>query len=122
MAKDKLFSTSMKPRRTPPGQVTRTTNPGNSSFQAPLDTEPFDETEDGLEQQPAMTKTGTAPASPTAQRPKTVGTSGIRTAPGSGRGAVTRQQRGPGIVKTQKGKKIVGAKTPGASSKAFYGF
>jgi hypothetical protein len=121
MRKDKLFSTSMKQRSTPPAQVVRTTNPGNSSLQAPLDDDPFTETTNTIKKTPSLPRTGKAPASPVGQRKKTVSTSKLRNVPGAGRSAVTKKERGPGIVKKQAGKNLKWQRKTKGPGAAFYG-
>lgn len=122
VAKDKLFSTSSKQRRSQPGQVTRTTNAGKSSVQTQLDTQPFTDNVDGLTNKNGpMVKTSAAPASPVSQRPKSISTNNIRRVPGPGRAAKVKRQNGPGIQKKVAGKNLKWQRKTKGPGSAFYG-
>jgi hypothetical protein len=72
VAKDKLFSTSIKPRSKQPNQVLRTANVGRSALQTQYDQDPYTTNSNTIKKTPHLPKTAMAPASPVHQRPKSV--------------------------------------------------
>lgn len=72
MAKDKLFSTSNKQRTKQENQVLRTANVGKSALQSQYDQDPYTTNSNTIKKTPHLPRTGTAPASPVHQRPKSI--------------------------------------------------